>query len=138
MQFAKATAPVVTSATRAYVSGLSPRGDLVAARTMHPSFYRAPVVAWEPVPGATAYEVQWSKTRAPWRPASKTPLYTAGTSALLEDLVPGKWYYRVRGIDPYIPGPIKQMTWSPPQPLRLTKPRFLIEPGSVITRPVKR
>jgi hypothetical protein len=138
MQFAKTTAPVVTSATRAYVSGLSPRGDLVAAQTMQPSFYRAPVVAWEPVPGATAYEVQWSKTKAPWRPASKTPLYTAGTSALLEDLVPGKWYYRVRGIDPYIPGPIKQMTWSPPQPLRLTKPRFLIEPGSVITRPVRR
>lgn len=138
MQFAKTTAPVVTSATRAYASGLSPRGDLVAAQTMQPSFYRAPVVAWEPVPGATAYEVQWSKTRAPWRPASKTPLYTAGTSALLEDLVPGKWYYRVRGIDPYIPGPIKQMTWSPPQPLRLTKPRFLIEPASVITRRVKR
>ena len=65
MQFAKTTAPVVTSATRAYVSGLSPRGDLVAARTMQPSFYRAPLVAWEPVPGATAYEVQWSKTRSP-------------------------------------------------------------------------
>ena len=137
MQFAKATAPVVTSATRAYASGLSPRGGLVAARTMQPSFYRAPIVAWEPVPGATAYEVQWSKTRAPWRPASKAPLYTAGTSALLEDLVPGKRYYRVRGIDPYIPGPIKQMTWSPPQPLRLTKPRFLIQTSSVITRPVK-
>jgi hypothetical protein len=138
MQFAKATAPVVTSTTRAYVSGLSPRGDLVAAQTMQPSFYRAPVVAWEPVPGATAYEVQWSKTRAPWRPASTTPLYTAGTSALLEDLLPGKWYYRIRGIDPYMPGPIKQMTWSPPQPLTLTKPRFLIEPGSVITRRVRR
>jgi hypothetical protein len=138
MQFAKTTAPVVTSATRPYVSGLSPRGDLVAAQTMQPSFYRAPLVAWQPVPGATAYEVQWSKTRAPWRPASKTPLYTAGTSALLEDLAPGTWYFRVRGIDPYIPGPIKQMTWSTPQPLTLTKPRFLIEPGSVVTRRVRR
>jgi hypothetical protein len=138
MRFAKTTAPVVTSAERPYVSGLSPRGDLVAARTSLPSFYRAPLVAWEPVPGATAYEVQWSKTRSPWRPASKTPLYTAGTSALLEDLLPGTWYYRVRGLDPYIPGPVKQMTWSPPQPVNLTKPRFTIQPGSVSQRPVKR
>jgi hypothetical protein len=138
MKFAKTTAPVVTSGARPYVSGLSPRGDLVAARTARPSFYRAPLVAWEPVPGATAYEVQWSRTRSPWRPAAKTPLYTAGTSALLEDLLPGTWYYRVRGLDPYIPGPIKQMTWSTPQPVTLAKPRFTIQPGSVIQKPVKR
>jgi hypothetical protein len=138
MKFAKTTAPVVTSGARPYVSGLSPRGDLVAARTARPSFYRAPLVAWEPVPGATAYEVQWSKTRSPWRPASKTPLYTAGTSALLEDLLPGSWYYRVRGLDPYIAGTIKQMTWSTPQRLNLPKPQFTIQPGSVIQRPVKR
>jgi hypothetical protein len=138
MKFWQTTAPVVTSADRPYVSGLSPRGDLVAARTAMPSFYRAPLVAWEPAPGATAYEVQWSKTRSPWRSASKTPLYTAGTSALLEDLLPGAWYYRVRGLDPYMPGPIKQMTWSTPQRLTVAKPRFTIQPGSVITRRVKR
>jgi hypothetical protein len=138
MRFVKTTAPVVTSATLPFVSGLSPLGDLVAARTMQPSFYRAPLVAWEPVPGATAYELQWSKTRTPWRPASKTPVYTAGTSALLDDLGPGTWYYRIRGIDPYMPGPIKQMTWSTPQRLKLTKPRFVIEDGSVTTRRVKR
>src|SRR4029079_6907178 len=106
--------------------GRAPRCGLVAARTALPSFYRAPLVAWEPTPGATAYEVQWSKTRSSWRSASQTPLYTAGTSALLEDLLPGTWYYRVRGLDPYMPGPIKQMTWSTPQRLTLATPRFTI------------
>jgi hypothetical protein len=61
-----------------------------------------------------------------------------GTSALLEDLLPGSWYYRVRGLDPYIAGTIKQMTWSTPQRLNLPKPQFTIQPGSVIQRPVKR
>jgi hypothetical protein len=82
--------------------------------------------------------VQWSRTRYPWRPASTTPYYTSATSMLLEGLAAGVWYYRVRGIDPYVQGPVKQMTWSTPQQFRLAKPRFAIQDGSVTTRPVKR
>ncbi len=134
MEFAKTTAPALTSTTRPFVSGLSGAGDLVAARTMKPAFYRTPLVAWEPVPGAIGYEVQWSKTKAPWRSAAATPLYTAATSALLEGLTPGVWYYRVRGIDPYIPGPIKQMAWSAPVRIRLSKSTFVVESG-VTTQP---
>ncbi len=102
-----------------------------------PSFYRAALVAWEPAPGATGYEVQWSKTRYPWKAASTTPFYTAATSVLLEGLTPGTWYYRVRGIDPYVPGPVKQMTWSSPVQIKLVKPKFLVQNG-VTTRPVKK
>jgi hypothetical protein len=137
LSFGKTSQPATTSETRPFASGLSPAGDLVAARTMAPAFYRAALIAWEPALGATGYEVQWSRTRYPWKPVA-SPYYTAATSMLLEDLAPGVWYYRVRGIDPYLAGPIKQMTWSAPQRLTLVKPRFSIQDGRVITKPVKR
>jgi hypothetical protein len=44
----------------------------------------------------------------------------------------------VRGIDPYVPGPVKQMTWSSPVRIRLVKPRFSVQDGSVTTRRVKK
>ena len=114
--FGKASQPTAASASTPYISGLSPSGDLVAAQTARPAFYRAALIAWEPALGATGYEVQWSKTKYPWKSASTTPTYTAATSMLLEGLTPGVWYYRIRGIDPYVPGPVKQMTWSTPAP----------------------
>jgi hypothetical protein len=56
---------------------------------------------------------------------------------LLEGLAPGIWYYRVRGIDPYLLGPIKQMSWSTPVRIRIARPQFLVQSG-VTTRPVKK
>jgi hypothetical protein len=56
---------------------------------------------------------------------------------LLEGLPTGTWFFRVRGIDPYVPGPIKQMTWSKPQQFTLAKPRFAVQDGSVTVRPAK-
>ncbi len=61
-----------------------------------------------------------------------------GDVVLLEGLAPGTWYYRVRGIDPYVPGPVKQMTWSSPVRIMLVKPRFSVQDGSVTTRRVKK
>jgi hypothetical protein len=136
VQFGKASQPTTTSATRPYASGLSPSGQIVAAQSVKPSFYRAALIAWEPALGAVGYEVQWSKTKYPWKAASATPFYTAATSVLLEGLAPGIWYYRVRGIDPYVPGPVKQMTWSLPVQIKLVKPTFLVQQG-VTTTPVK-
>jgi hypothetical protein len=136
VQFGKASQPATTSPVRPYVSGLSPSGELVAAKSAKPSFYRAALIAWGPAYGAIGYEVQWSRTKYPWKTASSTPFYTSATSVMLEGLAPGIWYYRVRGIDPYVPGPIKQMTWSAPVQIRLVKPKFLVEKG-VTTRPVK-
>jgi hypothetical protein len=135
-EFGKSSQPATTSTTRPYVSGLAPSGELVAAQRKVPSFFRAALIAWAPAYGANGYEVQWSRTRSPWRNASKTPVYTAGTSMLLEGLAPGTWYYRVRGIDPYVPGPIKQMTWSKPVQIKLVRPKFLVQTG-VTTKPVK-
>ncbi len=136
-EFGKASQPATTSVAKPYVSGLSPSGELVSARSATPAFYRAALIAWEPALGATGYEVQWSKTKYPWRTASTTPFYTAATSLLLEGLTPGTWYYRIRGIDPYVPGPVKEMSWSTPVGFKLVKPTFTVQDGSVITRPVK-
>jgi hypothetical protein len=135
-QFAKMTRPVVTSATRPYVSGLSADGSLVAASSAKPSLYRAALVSWLPAPGAVGYEVQWSKTRSPWKTVDP-PVFTAATSLLADTLTPGTWYYRVRGIDPYVPGPVKQMTWSKPIQLTLVRPKFLVQTG-VTVKPVKK
>ena len=137
VEFGKASQPATASATQPYVSGLSPFGELVAAQTKTPSFYRAALVAWAPALGATGYEVQWSKTLYPWKNASTTPFYTAATSVLLEGLTPGVWYYRIRGIDPYVPGPVKEMTWSAPVQIKLAKPTFTVQDGRVTTWPVR-
>jgi hypothetical protein len=133
-QFGKASQPATTSTTRPYASGLSPSGDLVASQNAFPSFYRAALVAWKPADGASGYEVQWSRTRYPWKNAAETPVYTAATSIVLENLDAGAWWYRVRGIDPYVPGPVKQMTWSKPVRFKLVKPKFVVESGVTTKR----
>jgi hypothetical protein len=56
---------------------------------------------------------------------------------MLDRLTPGVWFYRVRGIDPYIPGPTKQMAWSTPVKVTIAKPKFLVQSG-VTTKPVKK
>jgi hypothetical protein len=55
----------------------------------------------------------------------------------MDQLAPGTWYYRVRGIDPYVPGPIKQMAWSTAVQITIAKPKFLVQSG-VTTRRVKK
>jgi hypothetical protein len=135
-QFTKASQPTTTSALSPYASGLSASGELIAAKSATPTFYRAALIGWEPAPGAIGYEVQWSKTKNPWKRASAAPVYTAATSLLLDTLTPGTWYYRVRGIDPYVRGPVKQMSWSAPVAIKIARPKFLVETG-VTVRPVK-
>jgi hypothetical protein len=127
--FAKTSPPVVTAAGAAFVSGLSPKGRLVAAAGAAPSFYGAPLVAWQPVGGAQSYELEVSPTTYPWRPVGKR-IATGSTSALLTALTPGTWYYRVRGVDPYIAGPVKQLAWSAPQRIEIAPPVFSVSHGS--------
>lgn len=108
-----------------YASGLSPSGRLVAAAGPIPKFYGPPLVAWKPAFGATAYELQISKSKYPWRPLGD-PYYTFATAATLP-LKPGTWYYRVRGINLSLPaGAAQQMTWSTPIGLVVTRPKFKI------------
>jgi hypothetical protein len=125
MRFGKATPPVVTSSTRPFASGLSPKGRLISAAHTTPSFYGTPLVAWESVLGAQEYEIQWSKSANPWRPLGS--LVTAATSSLLP-LEPGAWYYRVRGYN-YSLLKRPQMAWSRPTPLKVSKPTFSVVKG---------
>jgi hypothetical protein len=109
-----------------YASGLAPNGRLAAAADRSPAFYGAPLVAWKPALSATAYELQWSKTSYPWRPVS-APYYTFSTEATLP-LSPGRWYYRVRGIDLSLPSGAQQMDWSKPTAIVVARPKFKVVP----------
>jgi hypothetical protein len=125
LTFGKTSQPTVASATSApFASGLSPTGRLTSASKGKRSFYGSPLVSWQPALGASAYEVQWSKTRYPFVTVT-TPILTYGTSALLP-LQPGKWWYRVRGINLALPAGARAMAWSKRQPLVVAKPTFAI------------
>lgn len=122
--FGRTSEPVVTAAAAPYASGLSTKGRLVAAASRRATFYGAPLVAWSPALSAGAYEVQWSQTSYPFRPAA-APLLTYSTSAVLP-LRPGTWYYRVRGINFSLPTKAQPMSWSDPVELRIAKPTFRV------------
>jgi hypothetical protein len=122
-RFGKVSKPVLVGDKYPYATGLSPEGKLVPARKATPVFYGSPLIAWEPVAGAQEYEVQWSRSVSPWR-TEGTPLKTGATSALLP-LTPGRWYYRVRGLNPLLSGR-PEMTWSKAIPVKISKPRFKI------------
>jgi hypothetical protein len=120
-----ASTPLVTADGHPSATGLSPDGRLLAAASWKPSFYGSPLVTWHPASGAAGYEVQWSKTAYPWQTAGS--IHTAATAAMLP-LTPGAWWYRVRGINPSLPGN-GLMTWSAQVPLQITPPTF-----SLVTR----
>ena len=123
LEFGKTSEPAVSRSGSPYASGLSPRGLLTAAATSKPSFYGTPLVAWTPALGADQYQVQWSKTSYPWRKEGEKLTYA--TSALLP-LGPGKWFYRIRGINFSLPGTARAMTWSKPVGLRVATPTFAV------------
>jgi hypothetical protein len=120
--FGKESAPVTTAAGTPFVSGLSPAGRLLASVGHKPVVYGTPLIAWQPAKAATSYQVQWSRTMCPWRPAGSK--LTSSTSTVLS-LKSGKWYYRVRGLNagalqiPY-------MAWSNPVQIRVARPTFRI------------
>jgi hypothetical protein len=124
--FGKTSEPVVTAAATPYASGLSPRGRLVAASTSTPSFYGTPLVAWTPALGARTYEVQWSKTRYPFRAVGLVPTYSTAASLPLK---PGTWWYRVRGINYSVPTGAQPMSWSDPAMLKVARPTFRVIRG---------
>ena len=120
--FAKESRPAITTAGTPYVSGLSPKGRLLAQAGRRPVVYSTPLVAWRPVIGATAYEVQWSRSAYPWRARGSAVTYA--TSSVLK-LGAGVWYYRIRGLnDAQIGTPA--MTWSAPVAVKVVRPTFRI------------
>ena len=120
--FGKESRPAITAAGTPFVSGLSPQGRLLARAGRHPVVYSTPLVAWRPVTGATAYEVQWSRSKYPWR--ARGSALTFATSSVLQ-LGAGVWYYRVRGLNAAQVG-TPAMTWSAPVALKVVRPTFRI------------
>jgi hypothetical protein len=123
--FGKESRPAITTAGTPYVSGLSPKGRLLAQAGARPVVYSTPLIAWRPVVGATAYEVQWSRTKYPWRSRGSTLTYA--TSSVLQ-LGSGLWYYRVRGLNAAQVG-TPAMTWSAPVAVKVVRPTFRISGG---------
>ncbi|HUF02314.1 MAG TPA: hypothetical protein VMN35_07810 [Gaiellaceae bacterium] len=120
--FAKRSRPAVTASGTPYVSGLTPKGRLLASASRQPTVYSTPLVAWKPVIGATGYEIQWSRSKYPWRVAGTKR--TVSTSTVL-GIGPGLWYYRVRGLNGAQVGtPV--MTWSQSVGVRVVRPTFRI------------
>ena len=125
--FGKVSAPVVTSSSTPFVSGLSPNGRMVASASKVPTLHDSPLVAWEPATGAVTYEVQLSRTSYPWR--VKWDKQTSATSIVLP-LGPknvGTWFYRVRGINPALPPGAQAMTWSAPVRIKISGDRFVVK-----------
>jgi hypothetical protein len=132
-RFGKESEPSLTASGDLFATGLSSTGRLTSA--LHTTaFYGQPLVSWTPALGATAYEVQWSKTRYPFQPqpipgSGNLGYMTTGTSLVLP-VGPGVWYYRVRGFDYSLPSGSQQMSWSDPAKLVVAKPSFKIIGGS--------
>jgi hypothetical protein len=132
-RFGKDSEPSLTASGELFASGLSSSGKLVSAHSTA-KFYGNPLVAWTPAFGAYAYEVQWSKTRYPFKPEpdpenqNALGTMTFGTSAVLP-LKPGTWYYRVRGFDFSLRTGSQQMSWSDPAKIVVAKPKFKIVGG---------
>jgi len=120
--FGKESRPAITGAGTPYVSGLSPKGRLLAQAGRRPVVYSTPLVAWRPVIGATGYEVQWSRSKYPWR--ARGSILTYATSSALQ-LGSGVWYYRVRGLNAAQVG-TPGMTWSAPIAVKVVRPTFQI------------
>jgi hypothetical protein len=121
----KSVDPRLGDGTAPFVTGLSPSGRLMSAMNRRSRFYGAPLVSWQPASGAVAYDVQVSRTRYPWRTVGSER--THSTSAMLP-LRPGTWWYRVRGINPYLVGNTK-MSWSSAVRIRVAKPTFTVAGG---------
>ena len=120
--FSKLSKPAITASRTPYVSGLTPKGRLLSIAGARPTVYSTPLVAWQPVIGATSYEIQWSRTTYPWRASGSRR--THATSTLL-NVKPGLWYYRVRGLNNTQVG-TPAMTWSAPAAVRVVRPVFRV------------
>ncbi len=120
LSFGKSSQPVVSASGTPYVAGLSPTGRLLTSVTRTPTVYGSPLISWQPAKGASAYEIQWSRRAYPWSTVGRKVTYA--TSALL-NLRPGKWFYRVRGLnlDQLV---IPYMSWSQPVHINVARPTF--------------
>ena len=129
-RFGKSSEPSLTDSGDLFASGPSSTGKLVTADN-GTAFYGQPLISWTPALGATAYEVQWSKTAKPFVaeaiPGGNRGYMTTNTSLVLP-VTTGTWYYRVRGYDYSLPTKAQQMSWSDVAKIVVAKPTFTVQP----------
>ncbi len=120
MSFGKVSQPIVTAQGKPFVSGIGPKSRSVASAGPTPVVYRAPIVAWQPVVGATKYQVELSRSLYPWHPVKTVG--TPATSVVLPISASqiGLWYYHVRAIDENLPAGARSMAWSTPVAVKVT------------------
>jgi hypothetical protein len=136
-RFGKDSEPSLTDSGDLFATGLSSTGKLVSADD-NTTFYGQPLVSWTPALGATAFEVQWSKTAKPFVaepiPGSGVKGYMTTNTSLVLPVTAGTWYYRVRGYDYSLPTKAQQMSWSDVAKIVVAKPTFTIVPDKSTTK----
>ena len=124
--FGMQSAPLTTTSSTPFVSGLVAGDRVVSAVTPKPSFRELPVVTWQAALGAQSYQVQLSRHLYPWSPIRS--LASVVTSAVLplsrQDV--GTWYYRVRGVNSNLIGPAKNLAWSKAVAVRISGDRYVV------------
>lgn len=126
MGFGKISRPVVTTAGKAFVSGVAPTGRTVAAVGQHAEVYSSPIVAWQPAVGATTYQIELSRSLYPWHITKRVTTPATSIQLPLTKFNAGTWFYRVRGINEALPIGARAMTWSPTVRIKITGDRFAI------------
>jgi hypothetical protein len=126
MSFGKVSEPAVTSSGKPYLSGVSPTGRMVAAAGQNPIVFAEPIAAWQPVVGASKYQVEMSRTLYPWHATKRVG--TPATSVVLPvtKYDAGIWYYRVRGFNEALPAGARAMAWSNPVRVQVTGNRIAV------------
>jgi hypothetical protein len=124
--FGKASQPVPTDGTNAYITGLSKTGRMASSRVSRSPrmMWGTPLITWMPVLGAGGYELQLSHTSNPFEPIGNS-VTTPVTSTVLS-LSPGTWYYRVRGLNLQMPNGAQGMSWSSVRVVRIGRPSFRV------------
>lgn len=123
ISFGKTSEVVTTTESGVpFASGLSPTGKVISAGSDVPNFFQRVVIAWKPAVGANKYEIQFSRTKRAWNPLKRK--FTPGTQLQVR-LAPGRWYYRIRGLDLSLPGS-PGLSWSDPVELNMVAPTFTI------------
>ena len=126
MSFGKVSEPVVTSKGKPFLSGVGPTGRTVAAAGSNPVVFASPIAAWQPVVGATKYQVELSRSPYPWHAVMRVG--TPATSVVLPvtKYDAGVWYYRVRGFNEALPAGARAMAWSNPVRVKVTGNRIAV------------
>jgi len=107
--FGVQSAPVTTTSQNPYASGLVTGMRVVSATVRKPTFQELPLITWEPALAAQSYEIELSHRVYPWVAVRKQTSVVTSAVLPLTKTDKGLWYYRVRGINPNLPGSAQKL-----------------------------